>query len=149
MQNLDIAIVIGIASVVAVVVILALLMWRSRQVNLTDAPPNEKPERMRSTPPPETVAVTRTDREGITLYDYDRGEQLAAPFAEQIEDILRSQLSADPELCFYDVDFGTAPDGGLEIHVGGECYTDIEQIPDERLRAAIKRAIAAYNQRIE
>ncbi|MGB8981420.1 MAG: hypothetical protein WCC12_06065, partial [Anaerolineales bacterium] len=60
---------------------------------------------------------------------------------------LRAQISKDAYLQSYDVYFGTAPDGGLEIIVGDQHYTDIKQIPDERLRAAIQQAVATYNQR--
>src|SRR5512138_1494164 len=124
-----------------------LLMLRSaRRVNLTRTPEGQKPEWMRTTPPPETIAATQADGEGITLYDYDEGEKVAAPFAEQIEDILRAQMSADPYLQSLDVDFGTGADGGLEISVGDKVYKAVDQIPDVRLREAINKAIAAYNQ---
>jgi len=109
----------------------------------------ETPGWIRSTIPDETMDATKADKEGITLFDHDPGEDLAAPFAEQIEDILRSQLQADPELRFFDVDFGTAPDGGIEFHfrgVRGETYLEIDQIPEESLREAIKKAIEKYNQ---
>lgn len=138
--------------VVVAVIMLAiwvLLLWRSRRVNLTRTPAGEKPDWMRTTPPPETQAATEADGEGTTLYDYDKGEEIAAPFVEQIEDILRSQMSTDSYLRSYDVDFGTGPDGSLQIIVGDQRYTDVEQIPDLRLRAAIDRAIATYNQRAE
>ena len=68
------------------------------------------------------------------LYDYDAGEQVAAPFAEQVEDIIPARLSADPALTAMEVDLGTAPDGGLEIWVNGVRYTDANLLPDERLR---------------
>ena len=106
----------------------------------------QKPEWMRTTPPPETVAATRVDGERVALYDYDPGEKIAAPFAEQIEDILRAHLSADPALAAMDVDLGTAPDGGLEIWVDGECYTDVSLLPDERLRQAFRQAIERWEQ---
>jgi hypothetical protein len=125
-----------------------LLLRTSRRVNLTRTPEGQKPEWMRSTPPPETVAATQADGEGITLYDLDKRENESAPFAEQIEDILRSQLSADSFLHSYDdIDLGTGPDGGLEIRVGDKRYASIEQIPELRLREAIKQAVATYNQR--
>ncbi|HSB02752.1 MAG TPA: hypothetical protein VLE49_19040, partial [Anaerolineales bacterium] len=115
--------------------------------NLTRTPDGQKPEWMRTTPPPETIAATQVDGEGMTLYDHDMGENEAAPFAEQIEDILRSQLSADPHLRSYEIDLGTGPEGELEIRVGDDRYTSIEQIPDLRLREAITQAVAIYNQR--
>ncbi len=142
----------SIIAIISVVVIVMLVVWilllrTSRRVNLTDTPAGQKPEWMRSTPPPETTAATQAEGKGITLYDHDQGENEAAPFAEQIEDILRSQLNADPHLRSYDVDFGTGPDGGLDIRVGDQHYTSIAQVPDLRLREAINRAVAAYNER--
>jgi hypothetical protein len=136
--------------VVVVIVMLGiwlLLLRTSRRVNLTKAPDGQKPEWIRSTPPAETVAATQADGEGITLYDLDKGENEAAAFAEQIEDILRAQLSADPFLRSYDdIDLGTGQDGGLEIRVGDKRYTSVEQIPDLRLREAITQAVKTYNE---
>jgi hypothetical protein len=142
----------GIFLTVIVVAIIMLVIWAlmlrsARRVNLTRTPGDQKPEWMRTTPPSETIAATKADGEGVTLYDYDKGEKVAAPFAEQIEDILRAQLSADPALSSYDVDLGTGADGGLLFVVGDKTYTGIEQIPDERLRAAIKQAVDTYNKR--
>jgi hypothetical protein len=138
--------ILGIVLAV-ILIIWGLMVWSSRRVNLTRTPADQKPEWMRTPPPPETVAATKTDGEGMALYDYDQGENVAAPFAEQIEDILRSQMSADPHLSSYEIDLGTGPDGGLEIRVDDKSYTSIEQIPDPRLREAITKAVATYNQR--
>ena len=140
---------IAIASIAVIVmlVIWLLLLRSSRRMNLTRTPKGQKPEWMRTTPPPETVAATKADGEGVTLYDYDKGENVAAPFAEQIEDILRSQISADPYLQSLEIDFGTGTDGSLEITVGEKVYKAVEQIPDVRLREAITKAVATYNQR--
>lgn len=142
----------GIFLTVIVVAIIMLVIWvlmlrSARRVNLTHTDGDQKPEWMRTSPPPETIAATKADGEGVTLYDYDQGEKVAAPFAEQIEDILRHQLSSDPTLKSYDVDLGTGTDGGLVISVGDKDYTAIDQIPDERLRAAIKHAVDTSNQR--
>lgn len=148
MENFD---VVTVSTVVIVVMLVsaALLVLRARQVNLTHTPADQKPEWIHTMPPPETIAATQADGEGMTLYDYDKGEKEAAPFAEQIEDILRAQLRAEPDLRSYDIDLGTAPDGGLEIRVGDKRYTSIEQIPDERIRVAIGQAVATYNQRYQ
>ena len=51
---------------------------------------DDKPEWMRTTPPEETMAASKADDEGVTLYDHDEGEQLAS-FAEQIEDVLQGE----------------------------------------------------------
>lgn len=129
------------------VVIFVVLMRTSHRVNLTRTPEGQKPEWMHSTPPPETMAATKADGEGIALYDYDEGESVAAAFVEQIEDILRAQIAADPYLQSYDFDFGTGADGGLDIRVGDKHYTSIAQVPDLRLREAMNQAVAAYKQR--
>jgi hypothetical protein len=100
---------------------------------------------MGTTPPPETTAAPQADDEGIALYDHDEGEKVAAPFAEQIEDILRACLSADPALAAMDVDLGTAPGGGLEIWVDGELYTDVSLLSDGRLRQVFRQAVEEWN----
>jgi hypothetical protein len=141
--------VIWIASGVAVLVLFAvwvLFALRARKINLTKAKsPDQKPEWMRTTPPPETVAATRADGERVALYDYDAGEHVAAPFSEQIEDILRTRLNADPALAGMDIDLGTAPDGGLEIWVDGERYTDVDLLPDERLRRMVRQVVEEWD----
>jgi len=129
-----------------VVLATAVLIWRlivlGGRVNLTrTGSPEEKPEWMMTTPPEETIAALQEDGESVGLYDYDRGERLAAPFAEQMEDMVRARLQSDPELAGIEIDFGTAPDGSLEIWVDGECYTDISQLPDERLRQIFQEII--------
>ncbi len=147
MEIPEIVWIAGSVVVLVVVVTYALLILHSRRINLTRSQsPDHKPEWMRTTSPPETIAATQAGGEGIALYDYDAGGHVAAPFAEQIEDILRACLSADPALAAMDVDLGTAPDGGLEIWVDGECYTDINLLPDERLRRAIRQAVERWEQ---
>jgi hypothetical protein len=136
--------------VVVVAISIAVLYWllvRSRQVDLTGGlPPDKKPEWLATTPPRETIAATQADGEGITLFDADPGERLAAPFAEQIEDIANALLAEDPQLAGTKIDFGTAPDGSLEIWVGDKRYTDIAHLPDEHLRAVMQQAVARYNE---
>lgn len=147
MENLGIIVTLAVAALIVMLVIWLLLLRSARRVNLTRTPEGQKPEWMHTTPPPETMAATQAEGEGVALYNYDKGENLAAPFAEQIEDILKSRLSADPDLRSYDIDLGTGPDGGLEIRIGDKIYTSIEQIPDLRLREAFTQAVATYNQR--
>jgi hypothetical protein len=146
MENSDLILTVSIVAIV-MLLIWGLLFIRARRVNLIRTPKGEKPEWMSTTPPPETVAAIEADGKGMALYDHDQGENVAAPFAEQIEDILRAQMSRDPKLQSYEIDFGTGPDGTLEIRVGDKSYTNVEQIPDERLRAAVKQAVATYNER--
>jgi hypothetical protein len=126
-------------SILVIIGIMAWLINRTRKFDITPTS-DEKPEWMRTTPPQETIAATTANGQGVGLYDHEEGEQLASPFAEQIEDILRAELAKDLELAALKVDLGTAKDGGLEIWVDGESYTDLETLPNERLRDAIRRA---------
>jgi hypothetical protein len=131
-------ILLGI-SILVIIGIMAWLVNRTRKFDLTPTS-NEKPEWMRTTPPQETIAATTAKGQGVGLYDHEEGEQLASPFAEQIEDILRAELARDPELAALKVDLGTDKDGGLEIWLDGESYSDLNTLPNERLREAVRRA---------
>ena len=137
---------IGGAALLVVLIIFGLLISQSRKVDLDDVPEGEDPEWIHSTIPEETREATLADGEGVTLYDHDPGEDLAAPFAEQIEDLVRAEIQSNPVLRPFDVDFGTAPDGGIEFHIQGETYLAIDEIPHQEVREEIKKAIAKYNQ---
>lgn len=136
------------AGILIIVGIFMVRIFRiSQNINLTDTPEGEKPEWLRTDPPPETVAETEKDGERISLYDFDPGEDLAAAFAEQIEDIIHQLMAEDPALSSLALDLGTAPDGGIEYHFQGETYTNVDQIPNENIQDVIKRAIDIYNSR--
>ena len=56
----DFALIAGLAGGVVIIVALVLYFLRSRTINLSRSEsPDEKPEWMRSTPQPETVAATQ------------------------------------------------------------------------------------------
>jgi len=139
-------IIIGVVVLLVAVFLLIPVFRKARAVDLT-SPTNEKPEYMREMPPAETVAKTLADGEGITVFDYDKGEKLAAPFAEQIEDIFRAKIEADPELAKagYKIDLGTDTDHTLEIWVNDKKYKSISELPDERLKAAMRAAVKQWN----
>ncbi|MBK7319100.1 hypothetical protein [Candidatus Villigracilis affinis] len=122
--------------------LLALMFMKSNEVNLTGKT-EDKPEWMKSNPPKETVNATRVENEGVTLFDHDAGERIASPFAEQIEDILRAKLESDPFNKF-DIDFGSAPDGSLEIWVNGSMYPSMDDLPDEGLKNAFRNAVKEW-----
>ena len=142
-MSLTILLVAGIAALVVIGAV-ALVFIRANNVNLTETG-NEKPEWMRQTPPPETISATQADGEGFQVFDHDPGEELASPFAEQIEDILRARLQAHPELSHYDVDLGTAGDGSLEILVNGQKFSSVDDLPDDGLRQVFQEAIDSWN----
>jgi hypothetical protein len=134
--------IIGAIVILITVGVLALVFMKSNEVQLTGKT-EDKPEWMSSTPPVESVAASRADDEGVTLYDHDAGERLAAPFAEQIEDILRAKLDSDPFNKF-EIDFGTGKDGSLEIWVNGKMYPSMEELPDEGLKQAFREAVKKW-----
>lgn len=136
-------IIVGAIAVLVVIVLLIPVLQRSNKVELT-APSDTKPEWMRDMPPAETVAKTLADGEGITVFDYEHGERLAAPFAEQIEDIVRAKMQADPELAEIKIDFGTDKDSTLEIWVNEKKYKSISDLPDERLKRTMRDAVKRF-----
>ena len=138
--------VTGGVMIVVALVMLALVFMKSNQVNLTEKT-DGKPEWMHAMPPAETVAATLKDGEGVALFDHDEGEKLAAPFAEQIEDVLRAKVESDPYLKSFNIDFGTAPDGGLEIWVNGEKYDGVANLPDEQLKKTFLQVVQEWNSR--
>ncbi len=144
MSFLIIILVVGALAGLVVVIALVLLLRKGNKVDLTSHT-NTKPEWMRQTPPVETISATLADGEGVQVFDHDEGERLASPFAEQIEDIVLARLAEHPELNQYQVDFGTAPDGRLEIHVNGQAFEEIDALPDESLKTLIREAIEAWH----
>ena len=139
-------IVLGAGVVAGSALMLALMFIKSNQVNLTEKT-EDKPEWMRSTPPVETIAATKSDNEGVTLYDHDEGEQLASPFAEQIEDVLRAKISDIPELASFEIDFGTGSDGSLEIWVDGEKFSSVDALTNDTLKRVFREAVKDWNSR--
>ena len=142
----SVILIAGGVMIVIALVMLAMVFIKSNQVNLTGKTEG-KPEWMHAMPPKETVEATTKDGEGVTLYDHDEGEKLAAPFAEQIEDVLRARVENDPYLKSFDIDFGTAPDGGLEIWMNGEKYNGVASLPDEKMKQVLLQAVKDWNSR--
>ncbi|MBL8088694.1 MAG: hypothetical protein JNJ43_00085 [Anaerolineales bacterium] len=144
-MNSLIFVIAGIVVVVSVV-LLALMFMRANQINLTGKT-DEKPEWMKSDPPHETIAATKAEGEGVTLFNYDEGEQVGSAFAEQIEDILRAKLEAHPNLKEYKIDIGTSDDLDLEYWVNGEKYASVESLPNEELKQVFLEAIKDWESR--
>lgn len=74
-----------------------------------------------------------------------RVERQASTAGEILQAIVHREMAADPELAGRSIDFGTAPDGTLEIWLGDEKYSAVEEIPDVRLRKLITRAAEEFN----
>ncbi len=138
--------VIGFGLVVVVVsaLLLAFMFMRANRVSLTKKT-DEKPEWMRSTPPQETIEATTADQGGVGLYHHEEGERLAAPFAEQLEDILQAKIKADPELTDFELDLGTGDGYDLEIWVNGVKYSSVDELPSEKLKTAFRETVKEWN----
>ena len=147
MEVPQIVLMIGGAAILVAFLALVVFFLKSRRVDLIEDSPAAKPEWMRSTPPPESVAARQRAGSEVGMYGEEAGERLASPFAEQIEDTFRAELEKDPSLARYQIDLGTSPDGDLEIWVDGERYTEVNQLPDARLRTAFQKAVQAWEQR--
>jgi len=73
------------------------------------------------------------------------GERRASAAAEMLESIIQRRMAGDPTFAGQGLDFGTSPDGSLEIWWQGQAYSGVEQLPDERLRSLIGQAIEEFN----
>lgn len=134
---------VGIALVV-IIVVFALLFRNSNTINMTGNT-EDKPDWMRSTPPAETLGTLLAEGKKVTVFDYDEGEKVAAPFTEQIEDIFRAKVKADPDLNHFQVDLGSAPDGTLEFWVNDKKYTNVNDLPDNKLKRAFRESVTKWN----
>jgi|Deesub1362A_J573_1020465.scaffolds.fasta_scaffold06556_3 hypothetical protein len=79
----------------------------------------------------------------------EEGERRASMIAEAIEERVRAILAAQGEAELVGVDFGTASDGSLEIWLNGVRYSSVDDLPDKRLRDAIRRAVEEFNRPAE
>jgi hypothetical protein len=139
-----IGLTLGVIAILVMIVVLALLFQRANTVNLTGTG-DEKPAWLREAPPAETFAAAKKEGKDITVFDFDDGEKLAAPFTEQIEDIFRAKLEADPELKDYKIDLRTDKAGALEIWVNDTKYTNVNDLPDNRLKTAFRESVVKWN----
>jgi hypothetical protein len=75
----------------------------------------------------------------------EEGEEQASPISEQIEGMVQIRLAEYPDLAGQVVDFGSAADGSLEIWIADKRYTNVDDIPDARVRDAISEAVETFN----
>jgi hypothetical protein len=75
----------------------------------------------------------------------DKGERKATVISEQIEEQVKGILQAQGKLLDRKIDFATGPDGSLEIWIEDVCYKEVDEIPDEDIRAAVEKAVTDFN----
>jgi hypothetical protein len=73
-------------------------------------------------------------------------EHQAAAASEAIEELVNLKLATIPDLAGTRIDFGSAADGSLEMWIGDQRYTSIDEIPDQRIRQAVREAVASFNE---
>jgi flagellar biosynthesis/type III secretory pathway M-ring protein FliF/YscJ len=75
----------------------------------------------------------------------EEGERPATIISEQIEEQVKKILEAEGKMMGREIDFATASDGSLEIWIEGKRYKEIDEIPDEDVRVALKKAVDNFN----
>jgi hypothetical protein len=84
--------------------------------------------------------------EAIMDAKLDEGERRATILSEQIEQQVKTFLEADGTTMDIKLDFATAADGSLEIWIDNERYLEVDDIPNEKIRSAIRQAVEDFNQ---
>jgi hypothetical protein len=131
--------------ILAVVILMVSWSKKAREVDLADSEGGaKKPEWVRTTPPDETSSQLKADGEKFGVFDQDKGEEMASPFAEQIEDIIRVLLRQDPDLAGVKVDLGSAADGSLEIWIDEELFTSVDDISNDKIKQVFRKAISRW-----
>ncbi len=75
----------------------------------------------------------------------DAYERPSSVVSEQIEEMVKRKLADFPDLVDTVLDFGSMPDGTIDIWVNKRQYDDVKDIPDERIRKAIQEAVEKFN----
>lgn len=75
----------------------------------------------------------------------DSYERPSSVIAEQIEEMVKGKLAGYPDLAGTVLDFGSMPDGTIDIWVNNCQYDDVKDVPDERIRKAVQEAVDKFN----
>ena len=128
---MDTQIFLIIAGIFLVLILLALIIWRRGSRKRSVAQQDE--------------AEIHARMAGITDATLETGERQASMISEQIEEMVKMDLAQYPDLSDVSLDFGTGEDGGLEIWIDGERYSEVSTIPDDRIRRSIEKAVNSFN----
>ncbi len=128
---MDLMLIIG---VLGLFVVILLVVWALRSRAKTREIEQQEAE---------TMASRMSD---VSDARYLAGERQASLVSEQIEEMVKKELDQFPDLAETKIDFGTAADGSLEIWVEDQKYTDVNTIPDQRIRKAVSDAVTRFNQ---
>lgn len=88
--------------------------------------------------PPESLSA-------VSEAKIEADELPASLVGEQIEEMVKQRLASYPDLADVKLDFATGPDESLVIWVNDQSHTDIDRIPDNRMRAANSETVETFN----
>ena len=88
--------------------------------------------------PPESLGA-------VSEAKVEADELPAALVSEQIEEVVKQRLASYSDLTDVKLDFVTGPDESVVIWVNDQGYTEIDRIPDDRIRTAISEAVETFN----
>ncbi len=93
----------------------------------------------------QTPALSGDVQKMVTDAKVEQHERPSSLVAEQIEEMARRKLEQYPDLADTVLDFGAVKDGTIDVWVNRNQYDNPEDIPDERIRKAIKEAVEEFN----
>ncbi|MFQ5922381.1 MAG: hypothetical protein ACE5M4_06015 [Anaerolineales bacterium] len=128
---MDLSNVVGLLAALLIGILLLLVIW-------TAVARRRTAEIEEGELPPESL-------DAVSEAKFEADEQLASLVSEQIEEMVKQRLASYPDLADVKLDFATGPDESLVIWVDDQSYTDIDQIPDDRMRSAISEAVESFN----
>ena len=128
---MDFSNVVGLLAALLIGIVILLVIWaivvrrRTAEIEAGEVPP-------------ESLSA-------VSEAKFEADELTASLVSEQIEEMAKQRLASYPDLADVKLDFATGPDESLVIWVNDQSYTDIDRIPDDRMRAAISEAVETFN----
>jgi len=129
---MDLSNVVGLLVGLLIGIVLLLVIWaivvrrRSKEIEGDELPPESL--------------------DAVSEAKIEPDEQVASLVSEQIEEMVKQRLASFPDLAGVKLDFATGPDESLVVWVNDQSYSDIDQIPEDRIRSAISEAVETFNQ---
>ena len=129
---MDLSNVVGLLIGLLIGIVLLLVIWaivvrrRTKEIDEGELPPESL--------------------EAVSDAKIEPNEQAASLVSEQIEQMVKQRLASYPDIADVKLDFATGTDESLVVWVNDQSYSDIDQIPDERIRSAISEAVETFNQ---
>ena len=129
---MDLSNIVGLLAGLLIGVVVLLVIWaivvrrRTEEIEESEMPPGSL--------------------DAVSEAKFEPDERAASLISEQIEEMVKQRLVAYPDLADAKLDFATGPDESLVVWVNDQSYSDIDQIPDDRIRSAISEAVKTFNQ---